>query len=252
MSERGLRRFYLGETFFSGEGTRLRLSSRETYHLHQVLRFKKGEVCQVFNRKGQTAEAVIQLIEPEGAWIELTRIFPPTESNLLLKVGQALPQKRKMDHLVATAEQLEVRELWVLETRRNIVRMKAEAMKRTQARWERIVVEAAKQSGNPALMQIGGPVSFENVIKENLESKEQAFIFHPDSRGIRFSEMIEKIKSRASRSLFLFLGPEGGFTEEEVRLAESRGVQKVFLGDSILRLETAFASTIGAIRLLLG
>ena len=246
---RSFRRFFV-DSDFSDDRPSLKLSHRETFHLHQVLRLKPGDACRVFNSKGQEAVAVIETIsEKEGTRLKLEKIFPSKEGRLHLKIGQALPQKGKMDTLVQKAEELGVHELWVLETERTVVKMKAEAGTRAQRRWERIVIEAAKQSGNSVLTRVEGPLPFKKVLEENLGPSDRGFIFHPDPAGTPFRSVIDELrKTNAPASLFLFLGPEGGFSEREVQEAESRGVRKVWLGDSILRLETAFLGVTAALR----
>lgn len=243
---RGLARFYV-DAVFPIENASLELSPRETFHLHRVLRLKVGDACQIFNRSGKGAEAVIEAIsETQGARLQLKKIFPLKEKSIILKVAQALPQKRKMDDLVKKAEELGVHELTLLETERTVVKMRPEARERARNRWERIVIEAAKQSGSSVFMQVEGPLSFEKALEEKLKPSDAAFLFHPDKTGLPFSSVVKNF----DRSLFLFFGPEGGFTEKEIRLAESRGVKKVFLGDSTLRLETAFLGVLSAIRFL--
>lgn len=243
------------EAAFPAEGANLKLTPRESLHLHRVLRLKSGDACQLFNRQGQRAEAVIETVsERGGAEVRLQKIFSVKRPSLFLRVAQALPQKGKLDELVMRAEELGVGELWVLETERTVVRMKAEARERARARWERIIVEAAKQSGSPSLMQLKGPVAFKKMLEENFIRENPAYLFHPDPSGRAFSEVVAERSGRrgssSPESVSLFFGPEGGFTEEEVRWAESRGVQKVFLGDSILRMETAFLGVLSALRLL--
>jgi len=184
----------------------------------------------------------------------LKEIFPLKQRSLFLKVAQAMPQKGKMDRLVEKAEELAIQELWALETKRSVVKMRVEARSRVRERWERIVVEAAKQSGSSVLTRVEGPVPFETVIREKLERSDRAFLFHPDPRGLSFSAFVEQIREPEGETLppaFLFFGPEGGFDEDEVRLAESRGAKKVFLGDSVLRLETAFLGVLSALRFLI-
>lgn len=251
---RGQRRFYIDE-FFSGSDTCLQLSPQETFHLNRVLRLKAGDVCQVFNREGWGAEAVIERVSlREGARLRLERTFPLRKGSVgvYLKVGQALPQKRKMDDLVEKAEELGVQELWVLESKRSMVRMRPEAKERARERWQRIVTQAAKQSGNAVLTRLEGPLSFEKVVEKEIRPPEKAFLFHPDPEGLRFSDLMEELRNSPSRgspsSFFLFFGPEGGFSPEEVRLAESRGVRKVYLGSSTLRIETAFVGVLSAFR----
>ncbi len=200
------------------------------------------------------AEAVVEtLSEKEGARLRVQKIFPVREKTLLLKIAQALPQKKKMDELVDRAQELAVQELWILETERTIVKMRGPGRERARSRWEKIAVEAAKQSGSSALLRIEGPVSFDQMIDENSDPSALSFIFHTDPKGLSFPKFIDELKNSPKEisSVFLFFGPEGGFTEKEVRLAESRGVRKVFLGNSVLRLETAFLGVASALRFLL-
>ena len=251
---RTLRRFFIDAPFPS-EGALFELSPRETHHLQRVLRLKAGDRCEIFNRTGQGARATIQSISEIGTVkLHLDKFFPFQERSLWLKVGQALPQKRKMDFLVDWASELGIQELWVMETKRTVVKMKGEARERARHRWERIAVEASKQSHNPLLTRIEGPLPFEKIVKEKMESSERAFLFHPDSKGLSFPEFVESVRhaqrGESLHSIFLFFGPEGGFSEEEVAMAESRGVQKVFLGDSIFRMEVAFLGVLGALRFL--
>ncbi len=253
---RALRRFYV-DAVLSGPKTSLHLSPRETFHLSRVLGLKVGESCQIFDRSGLGAEAVIEAIsEKGGARLKIQKTFPLSrgEGKVYLKVGQALPQKRKMDSLVEKAEELAIQELWVLETARTMVKARGEARERVRRRWERIVIESAKQSASPMLTRIEGPVSFETLLQENLGARDRAFLFHPDPSGIRLEDVVEEIKAEKGaaqpHSFFLFFGPEGGFSDDEVSLAESHGARKVFLGDSVLRIETAFVGVLSAIRFL--
>lgn len=206
---------------------------------------------------GRSAQATIEAVsESEGARLQLTRLFPLTHKSLFLKVSQAIPQKQKMDSLVDWAAELGIQELWVTETKRSIVKMKGESRERARKRWERIVIEACKQSRSPVLTRIEGPLPLEQVIQEKVERFDRAFLFHPDSKGMPFSEWIQSLQRLKAEEhpvpLFLFFGPEGGFSEEEVKKAQSRGIQKVFLGESTLRVEVAFLGVLGALRFLVG
>lgn len=243
------------EGALSREGVLIQLSPRETFHLYQVLRLNPGDPCQLFNRLGQRAEAVVEKISgPEGAQLRLKKILSSKEKLLFLRVAQAVAPKGKLDDLVRKAEELGVQEFWAVETKRSTVRMKTDARTRVRERWERIVVAAAKQSGNPLLMRVEGPIPFKTMLQENVENSDESFLFHPDPRGLSFSDFLRRVQKirdeKEASNLLLFFGPEGGFAEEEVELAESRGIRKVFLGDLILRLETAFLGVVSALRFL--
>lgn len=232
------------------EGERVALSARETFHLHRVLRLKQGDACQVFNRRGQAAHAVVEKFDEQRASLRLQNTFHLKQDSLYLKVAQALPQHRKMDELVDRAQELGVQELWIMETERNIVKMKADARERVKNRWEQIAISAAKQSGSPVLMKVDGPLPMKKILDEKLETHDQAYLFHPDPQGLPFNSLVENLKKSGEKTAFLFFGPEGGFTGSEIRLAEERGAKKVFLGDFTLRLETAFTGVLAALRFL--
>lgn len=253
---RSQRRFYTS-SIFSAPGTSLELSLRESHHLARVLRLKAGDLCQLFNQEGWGAEAEVEIISKSmGVRVKLRKVFPlPQPFRFYLKVAQALPQKRKMDDLVEKAEELGVHELWAVETERSVVKMKKEARGRVRDRWERILTASAKQSKNPVLTQVEGPCSFEEIFETAMDRKDEGFLFHPDPDGLPFSEWVRGLHpdrvSKAAPSFFLFFGPEGGFTQKEICLAESHGVKKIYLGPSTLRVETAFTGVIGALRFLL-
>lgn len=211
----------------------------------------------MFNPAGWGAQATIKtLSKNQGAELRLEKIYPLKQKSLLLKVSQAIPQKKKMDTLVDWASELGVGELWITETKRTVVTIRSETKDLAKKRWERIVVGACKQSGSPVLTKIEGPLSLERVIQEKIQPSDRAFLFHLDPEGISFSAWTEQLKTFHAqgdlKSVFLFFGPEGGFTPEEVKLAETHGVQKVYLGDSTLRLEAAFLGVLSNLRFLFG
>lgn len=248
-----MRRFYVDQAF-PAVGASVTLSEQETFHLQQVLRLKKGDKCRIFNKQGIEAEAVVKTFWKKGeCQLEIRNLFPGKPHTLFLKVAQALPQKKKMDELVDRAQELGVQELWILETERTVVKMGAEGIQRARTRWEKIAIEAAKQSGSSLLMRIEGPIPFQKILQQREGSFQTSFLFHPDPTGLSFSQCVDELTDRLPElsPVSLFFGPEGGFTEEEVRLAESQGIRKVFLGASVLRLETAFVGVISALRFLI-
>jgi 16S rRNA (uracil1498-N3)-methyltransferase len=133
----------------------------------------------------------------------------------------------------------------------------AEAEKiKVSERWKRIAQEAAKQSGSLRLVDVRKPLEFGDAL-HSIPSTEKIIVFHPSERTLHFKDWIEKLchcskeaPHGASVPLHLFFGPEGGFSETEMKMFEDCGSQSVSLGSHILKVDTAFLGVISALRLL--
>ena len=215
------------------------------------MRLEAGESCLVTDGHGREAQARILDFGKDGQarlFIEKISVRAPGNS-LVIRAFPALPQKGKMDDLIEKAQELGVDEILPVETRRTMVKMSHASWPRVESRWTRIAQEAAKQSGSLRLLQIHGPVLFEKALK-GLGEKEQAAVFDPRDPAGPFRPWALGLKPELPVSLFW--GPEGGFTEEELALARSRGASIVKLTDTILKVDTAFLGVISALRFLWG
>ncbi|MCM8776042.1 MAG: RsmE family RNA methyltransferase, partial [Candidatus Omnitrophica bacterium] len=184
-----------------------------------------------------------------------------SSSRTYLRICQALLQKGKMDTLIEKAQEIGVQEIWPIETRRTVARMNNEKSSQALLRWQRIARESAKQSGSLRLAKIALPRNFEEVLKD-IPGSEQVVIFHPAVDALVFRDWIKKLEEnkeeKTQQVLNLFFGPEGGFSQEEIRkavkLRESfqEPTKIVSLGKNIMRSDTAFLGVIASLRLLLG
>lgn len=222
------RRFHAPPTAFTNQT--VTLTADEARHLRDVLRLKPGDVVYVFDGYGHEFRATVSNIRRDTTELRLEAEVEPAkpESQLQLNLGVALLKGEKFDLVVQKATELGVTKITPLITRHADIHLRdaSDATKRV-TRWQRIALEAAKQSGRAFVPQISLPVAFENVAV--------------DGAGVLFSERGgEALESlSATRSITALVGSEGGWADEEIESARARGFHVVTLGGRILRAETA-------------
>jgi 16S rRNA (uracil1498-N3)-methyltransferase len=234
---------------------RIVLTGEKAHYLFSVLRCKEGDELTVFSDQGVCFRTEIIKADRKEVISEVIAELPcDVESPLHITLVQALLKGEKMDWVIQKSTELGVREIIPVITERSQVRETRKA-----ARWRKIAEEASRQSGRSVV-----PIVYEPAgVKEFLEGSEpvrhgdaKGFIFWEDG-GASFNEAIKKLSVSpgppfTGYPVYLFIGPEGGFTHEEVALAEEKGFQVVSLGRRILRAETAAISAVTLVQFLLG
>jgi 16S rRNA (uracil1498-N3)-methyltransferase len=236
------RRFYAPPAAFAPDGAGVVLSREESAHLTNVLRLRVGDEAFVFDgagrefrctvaaahgRDGQARLEVVQEVEPQRP-----------ESPLALTLAVALLKGEKFDTVVQKATELGVVRVVPVVTARADVRLRAgrDADARG-ARWQRLALEAAKQSGRAFVPAVNAPMSLDALLTDaGLAGGARLLFTERDGRGLR-----ETVGEWAAHppALMALTGPEGGWADEELAHARSAGWQLVTLGGRILRAETA-------------
>lgn len=223
-----MRRFFaLAKNFTAANVT---LDEAETRHLRDVLRLRVGDKVFVMDGQGRELHCAITNIGKRATELEILEAAAPAapESNLDLTLATAVLKADKFDLVVQKAVELGVTTLVPLETVRCEVKIK-DAGKKVE-RWQRIALEAAKQSGRSRLMRIAEPRAFEKFVADK---RDHEAVLFSERDGISFSEIgtTEKITA--------IVGPAGGWDDSELELAEKHGVRVVTFGGRTLRAETA-------------
>jgi 16S rRNA (uracil1498-N3)-methyltransferase len=239
------RRFYVPSAAFGPNEESVKLSADETRHARDVLRLQSGDEIFVFDGAGREFQCTVQTINRDS--IELTVIaeVEPTrpESSLNLTLAIALLKGEKFDLVIQKSTELGVNRIVPLDTERTEVRPRdnAGADKRV-ARWRRIALEAAKQTGRACVPEIVAPLTFEFLLTSALAHNE----ISTNVTRLMFSERAGRSLSEATNSfagqpaeIVALVGPEGGWTDEEIELAREGGWEIVTLGGRTLRAETA-------------
>lgn len=231
------RRFYAPPEAFDFHARQVSLAGDEAKHLREVLRLKSGDLVRVFDGAGNEHDAVVLKAMRDVAILELGDKTQPAaeESPIHLTLALALLKGDKFDLVVQKATELGVKELVPVMTKFADVRLQdpSDAAKRV-TRWQRIALEAAKQSGRAALPQIHAPIAFAELIQRDGDNGLRVMFAERTGRS-----MTDLPEALSSSSVNVLVGSEGGWSPEEIEAAKKHGWKIVTLGGRILRAETA-------------
>jgi 16S rRNA (uracil1498-N3)-methyltransferase len=219
----------------------------ESRYAARVLRLRVGDEVTAFDGRGGEWQLRLITVAPDRVQGELIATVATTSSpSLPLILGQALPNKSsKMDWIVEKGSELGLTTLTPLYTVRTVVR---EAPGRTEtklSRWNRLAEAAARQCGRRFLLDIRPPQSLGDFCVTNQAAAAKIICWEEEShRGIR--DVLEAMMPDGP--VAVLVGPEGGWTEQEVSQARAHGFVSVSLGPRILRTETAAVTLISLIR----
>ncbi|HEV7796716.1 MAG TPA: 16S rRNA (uracil(1498)-N(3))-methyltransferase [Pyrinomonadaceae bacterium] len=235
------RRFYAPPSAFNSTADAVTLASDEARHLRDVLRLKVGDEVYVFDGEGKEFHCAVVESRRDSAQLKvISEVLPARpKSPLELTLAVALLKGEKFDLVVQKATELGVTRIVPVVTRLADIRLRddSDARKRV-ARWQRIALEAAKQSGRAVVPEIVEPVSFEFLLETFSREPELSCLMFSERDGQSLKEATEKLPANVSR-LTALVGSEGGWTDEELEAARHAGWTIVTLGGRTLRAETA-------------
>ena len=220
-------------------GNRISITGKDVNHIKNVLRMKEGEELAISNGvDGKEYRCGILSLDEDEILCEL-RFVKEDAVELPVKVYlfQGLPKADKMELIIQKAVELGVYEVVPVATKRAVVKLDAKKEKSKLSRWQAIAEAAAKQSKRACIPQIANVMSFKEAVQkaDKMDVKLIPYEMAEDMSHTR--ELMKAIKP--GQSVAVFIGPEGGFAEEEIELAKGNGICPVTLGKRILRTETA-------------
>ncbi|MBI4517413.1 MAG: 16S rRNA (uracil(1498)-N(3))-methyltransferase [Deltaproteobacteria bacterium] len=225
MSRKRLPRFFVAHDAIAGE--RAVLTGEERHHA-RVCRLRPGARVELFDDCGREYDALVNTATAE--LIELTvteRVPAPRESGLALTLAVALLKADKLDLVIEKATELGVAEVVVFRCERTL----GGSGSSRRERWQRIALSAAKQCGRSAVPRIYGPESLEALARRPADLR--LVCWEQASAAAGFPG------GGCPASVLIAVGPEGGFTTDEVTRLQAAGFSSVSLGPRMLRAETA-------------
>jgi 16S rRNA (uracil1498-N3)-methyltransferase len=220
---------------------KVEFSPEQSHQLATVLRARPGEHVTVLDNGGWMYDVELVAVSPETTRGSVcSRRLAPNEPRTKLTLYPALLKSDKLELVLQKCTEIGASGFApIISDRCNVGAIVSENRRQ---RWERIIVEAAEQSERGRLPQLHPATLFPQAC-EHVRGRGLSFIAweRGDRLGLR-TALVEHLKAGSSARPFamnLFLGPEGGFTEDEIELARSYGIIPVSLGPRILRAETA-------------
>ena len=215
-------------------GADLELSVENHRHAIQVLRLKAGEELILFNGEGGEYTARVVEMEKRNSKVRIEAYDPVNrESPLTSTLVLAMIKPDKMDFAIQKAVELGVTRIQPMLTKRSVINIKANRLDKKIQHWQAVAIAACEQSGRTAVPQIAEPLPIKECLQRYQENTCIAMLPTSDQK---FNEL-SKLATDAGISLFI--GPEGGFTEDEEQLMQENKVNSVTFGSRILRAETA-------------
>lgn len=214
------------ENFHNADVT---LTESETRHLRDVLRLSVGDIVRVFDGAGREYECSIETIKKQESRLAILSETSPAapESTLDLTVAAAITPGEKFDLAIQKSVELGVTRFIPLATARCEVKIK-DAERRIE-RWRRIAFEAAKQCGRAKLMGVQSVTAFSSFF----DVTPAPIVMFSERDGVSFDSI------KTDGKLTAVYGPKGGWADNELELARSKGANVITFGGRILRAETA-------------
>lgn len=215
------------------------LGREYAHRLGRVLRLRRGDAVILFDGSGREWLARIADIAPQGVRCVVEGQRPGTaEPAVAVTLYQSLIKAPRLEWVLEKGCELGVSALVPVVSARAVVATAAGSGR--LERWQRIVIEAAEQCGRCRVPEVTAPVSFTEACRQ---ARGLLLLPWEGEETLHLGDVLHHLAQRMSPGeslvVSLFIGPEGGFTPEEVALARQRGAHIVSLGRRILRSETA-------------
>lgn len=226
------------------------LTGTDVNHIRNVLRMRTGEEILVSNGQGTDYHCRLESIDDASVTASIMwRLDGNAELPVSITLYQGLPKGDKLEFIIQKSVELGAVRIVPVSTRRTIVKLDAKKEQAKRKRWMGISESAAKQSGRGIVPEVTKVMDFSEALRE-AESMDVCLIPYELAEGIEHTrEVCASIKP--GQSVGIFIGPEGGFEEEEVSRAIEAGAIPLTLGKRILRTETAGMALISVLAYLL-
>ena len=233
-----MQRFFVETYQIEEEKHCIHVTGADVNHIKNVLRMKLGEELWISDGGTKEYRCEIESLGDEEVLLHIIYAQEPDyELPNRIYLFQGLPKADKMELIIQKAVELGVYAIVPVETKRCVVKLDEKKAAKKTARWQQIAESAAKQSKRMLIPKIHEVMSFQDALKlaEELDIR---LIPYELAKGMKETkEILNQI--RPGQSVGIFIGPEGGFEENEVSQALEKGAQAITLGRRILRTETA-------------
>lgn len=243
-----MRRFFTDTP--AAVGATCAIGGPDANHIKNVLRMKPGDEIWLFNGIGMEFKASIRAVFDDAVEVEITdAIVCASEPPICLTLAQSFLKDKKMDTLVRQATELGVSRWVPLFAQRSIPRPDARRAEARIERWQAIAAESLKQCQRGWLPEIAPPVLFEELLVQS-DAYDLKIIF-ADKHEKSLKELLPLL-GKTNRQVLLMIGPEGGFTPQEIGRAVRKGFIAAGLGPRILKADTATVAACALVQHLLG
>jgi len=228
-------RFFVDKANINDE--KINIIGDDVKHIKNVLRMHEGDSIQLCDGASMDYECIIEEFQND---LIMCRILfegcSVTEPKVKITLFQGMPKGDKLENIIQKCIELGIAEIVPMLTRRTIIKFENEKdIDKKTTRFNKIALEAGKQCNRGAIPNVRKPMTIKGAIKYAKQFDLKIIAYE--------NEKVNKIKNIISdgnyKNMAIFIGPEGGFDEEEIEFAIKEGIIPITLGKRILRTETA-------------
>ena len=210
------------------------LDEFSSHHALRVMRVKVDHFLVLFNGDGFEYRGRVSDINKKTINVEiLSKEKNNNESPISINLFQSISSNEKMDMVIQKATELGVSSIQPIFSSRSTIKLSLDRTKKRLTHWRQVLISACEQSGRSKIPTIKSPIGFDQV-SEGITTNSLNLLLHPDNL-----EESSNLPNEYSGDINIFIGPEGGFSQDEVLLLKKQNCINIQLGSRILRTETA-------------
>lgn len=223
------------------------IEGNELNHLKNSLRLKAGDEITVGDGEGNKYLVELVAVSDRLARGEIKKQLTANfESEVKVTICQGLPKSKKMDLITQKSTELGIDKLIPVSMDHSIVKLKPSKAKRRVKRWQKIAREAAKQSRRARVPKVAKLINYQQALKL-VNEYDLALIPCVEEKDKTLKSVLVNQSKSEIENIILFIGPEGGFSTQELKSAVDKGVIPVSFGPRTLRTETASIFAVGTL-----
>lgn len=238
-------RFFVEPEHLNLDDKTLYIDGEDVKHISKVLRYGQGDEIEVCDSNGHEYICRIESIDKTRIDLSIVdEVDINRESRIRVSLYQGVPKSTKMDIILQKLTEAGVDEIVLVNTKRSVVNIKGDKADKKFDRWGRIIYEAAKQCKRGLIPKLRGILSFKEAL-EDMGKNDINICPYEEEKSLGIKEALQTgqvkkiLENKDEVRVGIFIGPEGGFAEEENEMVKAAGIASVTMGPRIFRTETA-------------
>ena len=241
-----VRRFFVENLRLKKDGSCV-ISGSEARHMTKVVRMGPGDRFELMGGKGERFLAVVRSIGPCEVRVDTEKALTvPTPSPVQITLCQSLLRSDPMDYLIQKASELGVDRIFPFFSTRTVAKIGSEKFEKRVKHWQGVAVSAAKQCGRPLPARISSPTSLPELLIGLSGEECLKVVLWEEEESMGLKGLLKEFAKR--ERVIGMVGPEGGFSMEEIRMTRKEGFIPVSVGSRVLRAETAAMTLVALVQ----
>ncbi|WP_127058648.1 RsmE family RNA methyltransferase [Veillonella ratti] len=229
--------------------TMITIPKDTTHHLLTVFRHKMEKPVMIGGSDGKTAVyKLLEVVDGEAKAELIGHIQDEVAGEVEVVLVQGFLKADKLEWVLQKTTELNVHTVYAVPMRNCVVQYKMDKLPQKVQRWEKIMKEAAQQCGRSKLPEFTADITLADVLAREQANGSLLLVAYENEHSLTLKAALEQVESEdVIQRVVIFIGPEGGLSNDELTQFEAAGARVVTLGNTILRAETA---AVGAVSML--